>query len=94
MQSIVSRIQVFWNVWLWSEFPDISNKCSALIIRTKHPEIEGAAVLCGWETLAQLQMWHIPEDLNLQGHRCENVKLIVYSDTLANEDNSFRNHIR
>jgi len=53
IQNIVSRIEVFWNVWLWSVFPDISDDCSALIIRTMHPEVDGTTVLCSLEPPTQ-----------------------------------------
>ena len=54
-------------------------------------------------------MYHIPEDLKIQYRRWEHLKSfryfignlegkrsidMIYSDTSANEDNSFRNHIR
>ena len=50
-----------------------------------------AVVLCKWDLAAALQSSGL---LHAAGRRPQNAVLTLYSDTSANEDNSFRNHIR
>ena len=38
---------------VWSVFPDISDDCSALNIRTVHREVDGTTILCSLEPPTQ-----------------------------------------